>query len=130
MKKYFLPLLLLVSASAAAHDLPPWEYICSVSQMRPDGKFNDVVNVVFLPEWQQKSHLYHTDTVDIFFELVPVKNYKDEEVDREMTITFKRADTGAPMHVTTGSRHAEIDSRDYELQLAARCFHRSMRGQL
>ena len=129
MKLWLTLALLLVSLPSLAHDMPAWEYICSVTQPNAKGEFKDVVNVVFLPGWQKSSHLYHTDALDLYFDLRPVLNFKGDEEDLEMAITLRRAGATKPITVSTGPKFSEISVENYELNLSARCFHRSMRGQ-
>lgn len=129
MKNLTALALFLFPLIARSHGLPPWEYICSVSRMNASGEFKNVVNVVYLPEWQKSSHLYHSDALDVFFELKPVLDFEGKEVDLEMTLSLKRPESQIPIHLSTGPKFSEISFENYELNIAARCFHRSMRGQ-
>lgn len=130
MRKAFILLFLFLSSTSFGHLGPSPEYLCSVTQMNANGEFKEVVNVVFLPEWQKRSHLYHTDQIDIFFEMSPIKDFKGDEVDQEMKLTFIKVGEKTPLRVTTAPKFSEISTNDYENNLGSRCFHRSMRGKI
>lgn len=121
---------MLLCNTTFGHLGPAPEYFCSVTQMNAAGEFQNVINVVFLPEWQKKSHLYHTDRIDIFFELSPVRDFKGDEVDQEMKLTFKKVGEQLPLRVTSAPKFSEVSTNDYENNLGSRCFHRSMRNHL
>jgi hypothetical protein len=99
----------------SAHEGLSFEYICSVTQKNKEGLFRDVVNVVFLPDWQRQSHIYHDSQKDIWFEISPVKNFTTNPT--KPTLRFQ------------GPEFSEIGFELDDLNIGARCFHRSQRNK-
>jgi hypothetical protein len=133
MKKFillaFTTLTFLLTTTAFAHEDFSFEYICSVTQKNKDGLFRDVVNVVFMPEWQKKSHIYHDDQKDIWFEIVPVLSGMGEIESYQMELKlYLNQNTKA--HLTFhGPEFSEIGFENEELNIGSNCFHHSQRGQ-
>jgi hypothetical protein len=132
MKSFLSSLMLLVSSVAFAHEDIQFEYICSVYQFKSEPQEGrlpyEVVNVVFLPDWQKKSHLYHTAALEIYFEVEPVKNAMGEVERHEMAILFKDSEDRTTLRAT-GPEFSEIQLESLEKGYGARCFHRTMRGK-
>jgi|GEM_PF-5691109 len=80
----------------------------------------------------QNGKNFHICTTPIesifFFELSPVRDFKGDEVDQEMKLTFKKVGEQIPLRVTTAPKFSEMSTNDYENNLGSRCFHRSMRN--
>lgn len=131
MKILFAFLVLLVSSMAWAHEDIQFEYICSVYQFKPELVNErvpyEVVNVVFMPDWQKQSHLYHTPELDLYFEVEAIKNGMGEVQSHEMVITFKDAQA-RPVLRSTAPEFSELGLESLEKGYGAHCFHRSMRG--
>lgn len=125
----FLPLFLF-SPVAHAFDGPHFNYICSVYQKNKDGLFKDVVNVVFLPDHQKKSHLYHDRGLDIWFEVTPILDFKGEPESYEMQLRLLpySTSTSNPLFQIHGPEFSEIAFESEEHNIGARCFHRTQRG--
>lgn len=121
-------LFLMAPLSSFAHELENFEYICSVYQRNKEGRFSDVINVVFLPEWQKKSHLWTDSTKDIWFEIVPVHNGMGEIEGYEMELRLYLNKSDAPTLKFIGPQFSEIGFDDAEHNIGSRCFHRSQRG--
>lgn len=124
-----LALISQPSGFALAHDDVNFEYICSVTQKNNDGLFRHVVNVVFLPDWQKKSHLYSEDGKDIWFEIVPIKNGMGEIEKYEMTLSLFLNKEEQPTLTFHGPEFSEIGFENYAQNIGAHCFHRSQRGK-
>lgn len=122
-------LSLLMPLFSSAHEGLNFEYICSVTNKNKDGLFRDVVNVVFLPEWQKKSHIYRDEQKDIWFEIVPLVDAmgKVEEYRMELKLYLNQAEK--PVLSFHGPEFSEIGFEHDELNVGAHCFHRSQRGR-
>lgn len=119
----------LFQTMAFAHEDFQFEYICSVTQKNKDGLFRDVVNVVFMPEWQKKSHIYHDDQKDIRFEIVPILSGMGEIESYQMELKlYLNQNTKAHLSFH-GPEFSEIGFENDDLNIGANCFHRSQRGQ-
>jgi hypothetical protein len=117
------------SSIGLAHDDLNFEYICSVTQKNRDGLFRDVVNVVFLPDWQKKSHIYRDETKDIWFEVAPVKNSMGEIESYQMELKLYLQKAATPSLSFHGPEFSEIGFEHFDLNIGAHCFHRSQRGK-
>lgn len=130
MKNNFLLMIvavLFLSTNIYAHEDFQFEYICSVVQRNKEGRFSDVVNVVFLPEWQKKSHIYHEDTKDIWFEIAPVKNFKGDIESYQMELRIFLDNKPTSTYFFHGPQFSEIGFELEDLNIGANCFHKSQR---
>jgi hypothetical protein len=116
-------------SASFAHEEINFEYICSVTQKNLDGQFRKVVNVVFLPDWQKKSHLYSEQGQDIWFEITPIKSSMGVVEKYEMTLSLFLENETEPSLVFHGPEFSEVGFENYKLNIGAHCFHRSQRGQ-
>lgn len=122
-------LFLLAPALASAHENLNFEYICSVTNKNKDGLFRDVVNVVFMPDWQRMSHLYHDSQKDIWFQITPVINAMGKIEGYQMELKLYVTDPIKPVLSFHGPEFSEIGFEHDELNIGAHCFHRSQRGK-
>lgn len=126
----FLSVLGLMNPGIAwADDIPHFEYICSVYVKNKDGLFREVINVVFMPEWQKKSLLYKDEQTEIWFEITPLLDFKGDVEGHEMQIRRHLRGDEKPQFILHGTEFSEIAFEDQALNLGTRCFHRSQRGQ-
>ncbi|MEY4617775.1 MAG: hypothetical protein RJB66_2735 [Pseudomonadota bacterium] len=126
---FFAAALLTSPMTAFAHDPVNFEYICSVTQKNKDGQFRDVINVVFLPDWQKKSHLWADSTKDIWFEIMPVHNGMGEVEGYTMELRLFLNKSESPTLSFHGPEFSEIGFENFEQNIGAHCFHRSQRGK-
>lgn len=136
MKNIFKKLALIIFLSSThlalatlAHEPVNFEYICSVTQKNKEGLFRDVINVVFLPDWQKKSHLWKDSTKDIWFEIVPVRNGMGEIESYQMELKLYMNQAEQPALGFHGPEFSEIGFEDFDRNIGAHCFHRSQRGK-
>jgi hypothetical protein len=137
-KSLFLSLGLLIAlvasvtatpSAALAHEGVNFEYICSVTQKNKDGLFRDVINVVFMPDWQKASHLFRDETRFISFEITPVLNGMGEVEKYEMVLQLFLDGLTTPSLVFHGPEFSEVGFEAHDLNIGAHCFHRSQRGK-
>lgn len=112
-----------------AHNDLIFEYVCSVTQMNKEGKFRDVINVVFLPDSQKKSHLWTDSSKDIWFEIVPVVNSLGETENYRMELSLYLNHSKQPTLSFHGPEFSEIGFENFEHNIGSHCFHRSQRGK-
>lgn len=112
-----------------AHETVNFEYICSVYQRNKEGRFSEVINVVFLPDWQKKSNIFKDEKVDVWFEIVPLKNGMGEIEKHEMNISLYLSGKSEPSLIVRGTEFSETSFDSYEHNIGANCFHRSQRGK-
>lgn len=133
MQKNFLYLLLMTMAFlpsfSFSHENLNFEYICAVIQKNKDGLFKTVVNVVFLPDWQKKSHIYRDEQKDIWFEIGPIKNTMGDIEGYQMELRLYQNGSAKPSFFFHGPEFSEIGFELDDLNIGANCFHRSQRGK-
>lgn len=121
-------LFLLLPMVSFAHEEFNFVYVCSVTNKNAEGLFRDVVNVVFMPEWQKKSHLYEDDQKSIWFEVAPVIDVMGKIESYQMVMELYVNKSVKPTVTFHGPEFSEVGFEHDELNIGAHCFHRSQRG--